>query len=111
MTCTDCHNPHRNERGNMALFSERCIKCHEVERCGMHGTLGAQLSENCIDCHMGNRGTDKLWLKTSEETIFPKLRDHHIRVDREATDWFLQNNARDSLPNGDQDTATNDAEQ
>ena len=93
MTCTDCHNPHRNERGDMELFSQRCIKCHEVERCGMHETLGDRLSQNCIDCHMGNRGTDKLWLKTSEETIFPKLRDHHIRVDRDATEWFLENAA------------------
>lgn len=95
MTCTDCHNPHREERGDMELFSERCIKCHQVETCGMHDRLGEQLSDNCIDCHMGNRGTDKLWLKTSNETIFPKLRDHHIRVDQDATKWFLENAAVD----------------
>ena len=26
MTCTTCHNPHENERGKIALFSQRCIR-------------------------------------------------------------------------------------
>ena len=56
--CVDCHDPHKNERGQTALFSQRCLDCHESEHCGMSEQLGERLSENCIDCHMPRRATD-----------------------------------------------------
>src|SRR5205823_3501452 len=35
LTCITCHNPHENERGKVALFSQRCMTCHNKE----HGTF------------------------------------------------------------------------
>ncbi|MCO8123163.1 C cytochrome precursor [Stieleria sp. TO1_6] len=90
MTCTDCHNPHQNERDRVDLFSQRCLKCHETSHCGMADTVGPRISDNCVDCHMPKRGSDKFWLKTNEGKVFPPLRDHHVRVDQQATDAFLQ---------------------
>ena len=94
MTCVDCHNPHRKERGDMVLFSERCLKCHQTSECGMESKLGERLSENCIDCHMPSRASDKLHLDTAEGRVFPALRDHNIRVDLKATEDYLKSVAK-----------------
>ncbi len=89
MTCNDCHDPHQQEHGKLELFSQRCMKCHQADACGMHGQLGDTLKANCIDCHMPSGESNKLWMKTQSETVFPFLRDHHIRVDQDATAQFL----------------------
>lgn len=55
MTCTTCHNSHENERGKIALFSQRCITCHSSGHnniCKMSASIGTSINQNCIDCHM-----------------------------------------------------------
>jgi hypothetical protein len=90
MACVECHNPHKNERGQLALFSERCLNCHAKEHCGMSEQLGQRLSDNCVDCHMPRRGTENLRLETAAGNVFLPLRDHYIRVDPQATDEYLR---------------------
>jgi|SRR5450631_647390 len=58
MTCTTCHNPHENERGKIALFSQRCVTCHNQGHnsiCKLTASIGPSISLNCIDCHMPRR--------------------------------------------------------
>ncbi|MFK8114534.1 MAG: multiheme c-type cytochrome [Rubripirellula sp.] len=90
MGCVECHDPHQNERGKMELFSQRCLECHQSEKCGMSETLGASIVDNCVDCHMPKKAGEFLRLDTSEGSIFPPLRDHYIRVDQEATKKFME---------------------
>ncbi|MGB7328820.1 MAG: multiheme c-type cytochrome [Rubripirellula sp.] len=97
MTCVDCHNPHHFERGNIALFSQRCMKCHQPQACGMSGEVGDNISSNCIDCHMPFSGSDHLRLDTASESIFPEMRDHYIRIDKQASESFLK---RDAIKDG-----------
>jgi hypothetical protein len=98
MGCVECHNPHQNERGQAALFSQRCLKCHAQEHCGFSEDLGQPLSDNCVDCHMPRR-SGNLHADTAEGRIFPPLRDHFIRVDGQATREFLaRRRATDELP-------------
>jgi hypothetical protein len=57
MTCNTCHNPHESEKGNVAVFSQRCISCHNDEHsnavlCKMASTLGEEINKNCSKCHM-----------------------------------------------------------
>ena len=56
MTCNTCHDSHTNERGKIALFSQRCASCHSTGHspvCRLTATKGATaLATNCIDCHM-----------------------------------------------------------
>lgn len=55
MTCVTCHSPHENERGKEALFSQRCMTCHNKEHgtfCKIDPAKVSSISKNCIDCHM-----------------------------------------------------------
>ena len=57
LTCNTCHDPHKNERGDVATFSQHCISCHNDKHagavvCKMTETIGAQINNNCINCHM-----------------------------------------------------------
>ncbi|MEM8736162.1 MAG: multiheme c-type cytochrome, partial [Planctomycetota bacterium] len=80
MTCLDCHNPHQFERGNMALFSQRCLNCHEMPDCGKFESLGESLADNCIDCHMQNLDMNDIKLISGDTKFVPKMRDHFITV-------------------------------
>ena len=57
LTCNNCHNTHENEKGNTALFSQRCISCHSGKQadavlCKMTASIGAEINKNCTNCHM-----------------------------------------------------------
>ncbi|TWU05072.1 multiheme c-type cytochrome [Stieleria varia] len=92
MACADCHDPHKHERGNKRLFSERCMKCHEVSECGMNDQPvdGLDLAANCVDCHVPVKESERMRMELGSESVFPPLRDHFIRVDRAATKEYLQ---------------------
>ncbi|MCR9292231.1 MAG: C cytochrome precursor [bacterium] len=91
MTCIDCHNPHQHERGDLKLFSERCIRCHEPQACGKFELLGEQrIRENCIDCHMLEVDMSDIKLNSGGQRLMPTMRDHYIRVWDEATEEYLQ---------------------
>jgi tetratricopeptide (TPR) repeat protein len=81
MTCVDCHNPHANERGNLKLFSDRCLKCHEsFEACGLSDHLGAGIAENCVDCHVPQKHDLNMGFDTEEGFQFQQMRDHNIGI-------------------------------
>lgn len=55
MTCNTCHDVHKNEKGKVASFSQKCMNCHaDINSIGgtTHKQLGAQIKNNCVDCHM-----------------------------------------------------------
>lgn len=57
LTCNNCHNTHENEKGKGAIFSERCMSCHNTQHgngvvCKMTSSLGNTISKKCVDCHM-----------------------------------------------------------
>ncbi|OYP34741.1 multiheme c-type cytochrome [Rhodopirellula sp. MGV] len=89
MACVDCHDPHRNQRGQMATFSQRCLECHERSNCGMFERIGESIDSNCIDCHMPKRATENMSIETASGDVFPPLRDHKIRVDPLSTQSYL----------------------
>ncbi|MCC9602612.1 C cytochrome precursor [Stieleria sp. JC731] len=90
MACVDCHNPHRNDRGQLELFSQKCLKCHESSHCGMAEEVGDSITSNCIDCHMPRRATKNMSIETASGDVFPPLRDHHIRIDLQSSHSFLR---------------------
>ena len=90
MNCASCHNPHQDEHGQMELFSQRCMKCHQPKDCGQFPTSGDKIVSNCVDCHMPKRNDEQTRIETSEQDFFPQIRDHFIRVDKASAEEVLK---------------------
>ena len=94
LNCNTCHKPHENERGNIALFSQRCMQCHNKEH-GIFCTLKTtktDLLSNCIDCHMPVQPSKAIVLFSSGNDI-PKaasFRSHFISIYKAQTEIFLK---------------------
>jgi hypothetical protein len=80
LTCMDCHNPHQQERGQQNVFSQRCLKCHAVEECGLATKHSDELAGRCIDCHMPSRRDMHVTAQGKADVFLPLLRDHQIGV-------------------------------
>lgn len=56
MDCATCHNVHKNERGDFAVYTQKCLACHnEVKHnyCKIaNAANGPFIKSNCIQCHM-----------------------------------------------------------
>ena len=81
LTCVDCHNPHRYERGKHVLAASRCQSCHELKDCkavepGRHQFF----TEQCANCHMERRQMADIGFDAADREIIPSAIDHFIRV-------------------------------
>ncbi len=89
MTCTSCHNPHLQQRGDLAGFSSACIKCHLADHCAMNETVGPSIIENCIDCHMPTTQHSDL-ASLIQDGLTIQSADHFIRINHDASDRYLR---------------------
>jgi nitrate/TMAO reductase-like tetraheme cytochrome c subunit len=85
LTCTSCHNPHENERGKIALFSQRCISCHKDVHdhfTKINNTPVLAINKNCIDCHMPAQPSRAitLLLPGSQMPTAALIRTHFIAI-------------------------------
>jgi hypothetical protein len=85
LTCTSCHNPHVNEREDLALFSSRCMSCHTPAKnnfCKKAHEIGPPIVKNCIDCHMPEKPSKLITLLSNGQPspIANKVRTHLIAV-------------------------------
>ncbi|NNE00089.1 MAG: cytochrome C [Pirellulaceae bacterium] len=90
MTCTTCHNPHENQRGNRQAFTESCLACHETIDCGLSDELGERIVQGCIECHMPMGDNEGMTLQVAEGSFTVTMIDHYIRVDKRAAQEHLQ---------------------
>ena len=96
ITCSTCHNTHNQQRGDNAIFSQRCMSCHSEAKsnfCKMAPELGKEnLVSNCIDCHMPTRESQVLNVKVYGEVKHKPavLRTHQIAVYPEDTKKMMQ---------------------
>lgn len=93
LTCASCHNPHQPERGQKALFSARCLECHQTAECDMAPELGHAIRDNCIDCHMPGREDKKTGVQNAKGMDFPVMPDHLIGVYPDAARAFMARQA------------------
>jgi hypothetical protein len=94
MTCGTCHNPHENERGRLALFSSRCMECHNRAHqsfCTIDPARVPGIEKNCIDCHMPAQPSRAiaLFMPGKDAPVASLIRSHFISVYKQATDQFL----------------------
>jgi rubredoxin len=96
MDCATCHDTHQNQRGNTALYTQKCLACHsEVTHnyCKMANPLNAGLIKtNCIKCHMPAFASKAIVSpnmdKTSNADIF--VHTHHIAIYPQETKKILE---------------------
>jgi mono/diheme cytochrome c family protein len=97
LTCHSCHSPHEKERGNLALFSQRCMGCHSEANgnfCKINPAHAPSMKVNCIDCHMPNQQSKAIVLYSNNSTD-PKaalLRTHFISIYRDEAKKFMKGN-------------------
>lgn len=94
LTCLTCHDTHVNERGNVTLFSQRCMTCHSEEHgtfCKIKSLPTAVIKNNCIDCHMPAESSNLIVMKLADSSKMKPalLRTHFIKVYPDATKKFL----------------------
>lgn len=94
MTCITCHDPHTNERGNTAVFSQRCMSCHTDQHKPVEGLSNTMLVANCIDCHMPLQESTSIsfFLQGKEQPVNAMMRTHFIKVYTEETKKFIEKN-------------------
>lgn len=85
MDCTTCHDPHKNQRGDISYFNQKCMECHSgnATLCSAHDAQIIPFKNNCISCHMpltpSQSMTVMLNSTDSLETSF-YIRTHLIKV-------------------------------
>ena len=84
MDCSSCHDPHRKERQNLKLFSQRCMQCHQKPEQihAFHVTDQSLFTNNCIDCHMPNLPSSVLTIQSRDLNNRDSLlvRTHRIAI-------------------------------
>ncbi len=88
MSCTTCHDPHRDDQGTASFYEGKCLSCHAAPATAEKKSAGAARDETrtegkkpsvcpvnprtkCLDCHMP---------KVPMPTLHRELTDHYIRV-------------------------------
>jgi len=79
MSCSTCHGEHAPERA-AASYSSRCLTCHEPDKCGLYAKLGAQIANNCIDCHMPVQQSKVIVSDVNGTDVKANVRNHWIKV-------------------------------
>ncbi|MEP6749280.1 MAG: multiheme c-type cytochrome [Bacteroidota bacterium] len=101
MTCTTCHNVHENETGKLAVFSQKCLTCHNNENsngvhlpvCKLTDKLGASIKNNCINCHMPEQPSRSIAMLLQGNAVPTQaiMRSHFIKIyPQESKKYLLQ---------------------
>lgn len=85
MTCSTCHNLHEDQRGQTAVFSNKCQSCHAIESASFQTPSHSNknlVKSNCIDCHMPLQTSKAIAVDVqgSETPKASKLRSHWIAI-------------------------------
>jgi predicted CXXCH cytochrome family protein len=77
MTCLTCHDPHKNNRGQLKSYSQICIQCHNKSH---ESSFSKKQKENCIDCHMPLNTFDiEIETKNIKKGLI-RMRSHLIKI-------------------------------
>ena len=79
MTCVTCHDVHREQR-DVRQLSQRCVSCHQEQRCGLFPTYGHALTGRCVDCHMPVRESSLIVSGLEGKQERARIRSHWIRA-------------------------------
>lgn len=95
MTCSSCHQVHGREVNETALFSQRCMSCHNgaaQPECKVKPAQDMVLADNCIDCHMPLLPSKAIFLQLEDpaKSTADLVRSHRVAVYPEAAKAFFK---------------------
>lgn len=79
MTCSTCHDVHREQR-DLAALSGKCLACHTPQSCGLFPRHGRALVDRCVDCHMPARTSATVVSNRLGKPLRVQVRTHWIKV-------------------------------
>jgi hypothetical protein len=94
LTCNSCHTVHVKEQDNTAVFSQRCLNCHQDINHSLktgNKDVATASKTNCMDCHMPLKASGAISLLINQKAV-PKsyyLRIHLITVCNQETKKFI----------------------
>ncbi len=85
LECRSCHDSHVSGDGDLAVYSQRCMSCHQPDAIsGIHKKVVGRevMMRNCIDCHMPVQASSIVTLMVpGKKELAPLLvRSHLIAV-------------------------------
>ncbi|TCD00577.1 hypothetical protein EZ449_20690 [Pedobacter frigidisoli] len=82
MTCQSCHNTHENIKGNLNIYSQRCISCHQTTNHSRETLAKGALTTNCIDCHMPKESSKLISFQQAgkDQASAYMLRSHRVAI-------------------------------
>ena len=94
MNCSTCHDVHKNQRQNVAMYSQTCVACHSAANhnvCSMTAKLSGMIKNNCIDCHMPAKASNVIQVQVSGggKAIPYLVRTHHIAIYKDASNLVM----------------------
>ncbi|WP_158798547.1 cytochrome c3 family protein [Pedobacter sp. L105] len=80
--CSSCHRTHENLKGNLTIYSQRCMSCHTTIKHSQATLANAMVKTNCIDCHMPKQASKMIsfQLAGKNQVSTYLLRTHRIAV-------------------------------
>ncbi len=91
MVCSTCHNTHVKEKGDLAVYAQKCMSCHAPVKHDFTPPPGFSMEANCVNCHMPVRASKKLgFLEEGHTTVSPEwVRSHRIAIYKDVTEMML----------------------
>lgn len=94
MDCTTCHNPHKDDAGNLTAYINRCNGCHSDANhnlCKLTAKYGSLISNKCIDCHMPAKPSSAIAVEEQDgkQGVPYLVRTHYIAIYPEETKKVL----------------------
>lgn len=83
MDCGTCHDPHKNQRGDVAHFNQKCVGCHNSSKVECKGATAEinSMGNNCIACHMPNTPSKIMSFQLGDSETTPVyVRTHLIGI-------------------------------
>lgn len=96
LDCQSCHDPHTNEYGQVAVYSARCMNCHNgvaLHSCSMPEVQRMKAPVNCIDCHMPALPSNKITLQIDgqDQPVHDLVRTHKVAIYPAIAREYLRN--------------------
>ena len=77
MTCSTCHNVHEDETDKTAMFSRKCLTCHEQSHAEEPELAQG---DRCTECHMPDQEATNLPVYHEGEEWFLSMANHRIGI-------------------------------